>query len=147
LRTSPRHFNGNFAPGSARQRNGTTSWKKFNENSPVPYHFSRFDLGRRSKSQWDLSRSSSRNIGRIKTIGSTIMYFLLRSARLNSSSQVDPQNSLSREIGVAQTTQCLWRGIETFSACLRYLDMRATLAAVEPLINPASCCQGEQSYS
>jgi len=47
----------------------------------------------------------SKKNGNMRRIGTTIMYFLLRSARLNSSSQLDPQNSLSMAMGVAHTMQ------------------------------------------
>jgi len=52
-------------------------------------------------------KNSAGNISRI------IMnvYFRFRSAFLNVSSQLGPQNSLSNEIGVAQITQCLCLGI------------------------------------
>ncbi len=58
------------------------------------------------------------------------VYFLFLSERLNLSSHIGPQNSLSIPIGVEQTPQCLCFGIVTFSVCFMYLDMGASGLAV-----------------
>lgn len=71
-----------------------------------------------------------RKVSRKKRIGnvrskSRKVYFLLRSERLSLSSQIGPQNSFSKEIGVEHTTQCLCLGIVVRSSFLKYFDMEA----------------------
>ena len=58
-----------------------------------------------------------------RSSGTNIVYLRFLSIRLYSSSQLVVQNSLSIEIGVEHTMQCLCLGILTFSACFKYFDM------------------------
>lgn len=61
-------------------------------------------------------------MGNISRIARNV-YLRLRSERLNSSSQLDPQNCWSIEMGVEHIMQCLCFGIEAFCSCFMYLDM------------------------
>ena len=77
------------------------------------------------------TRKSTGNIRRMRMN----VYFFLRSARLNRSSQLGPQNSFSYEIGVAQITQCLCLGITALASGFKYFDIILTPSLIASLLN------------
>lgn len=69
--------------------------------------------------------------------------FLLRSRRLKSSSQAGPQNSLSNDMGVEHTMQCLCFGMATFASGFMYFDIKTDASFLASLINSVEALLAE----
>ena len=83
-----------------------------------------------------MKKSSGNMSSTIKNV-----YLRLRSERRNWSSQLVPQNSLSIEIGLEHTAQCLCFGIEIFGSVFIYFDIIGCVSnATNKLFRPVGGC-------